>query len=456
MKEDGVRAEKFITDGIDMLDALIRRSRGIRLTYNEGKTIVPEDFSEEWQKLVDNPPSKFLVLAWIERKTKEAFESNRKEPFRSIIDDLSYLMVLTFGLDRTRFCIFYADREKGLFVRMSKGPHWHPKFDVFPLSEISDINKRLLYGDEVYICIENPTENGSKDLSRLIEMTGITSMEYRKVSEDWIFIVDTTGVKKRLTDDERMFLNFVCSMMQIIVMECEKNEDQKNIALKKGRKQGLEYVMKMFFHQFRNSSTAIGGLAGRAEKALAGILLPEENVLRIAKYLEHIKKNIETIEKFAAVLGVCVKNCNSVEKPNNQKVCLSKVVIEAIQELRCEEKFKDINIEFSCNLSADNNILADFEKVKTFVGRMVRKTFSSNGIKAINIDLDVQNECAAITFHHPQFKPTKIKKLYDLSDDSLNHEIDDFLLLMEIESMESKGAVIEFGESTFSVIFKRN
>lgn len=469
---EALRNAAYVDTQIDLL-------KSINLVHINGKTVVDNsdgESQEKWEKLSEQRIDRLYAFKWIEIKLKEAIEKTQKEleksngnngngandPFQSIIDDLSYLMVLAFGLQVSRFCIFHVEGDH--YVRKSVCPHWHPEDKKFPISTASNIIKRLLYNDEDYIVIEDPLKHeDTKRLEKLIRDVDIKSMEYHKVLDNWILIADTTGEKERLTDGDRHLFDHVCELLEDIILEAKKREELKAQHLKSGKIKAIGYMGGLLSHYIQNAVTKARGLACLLKKKIAAIRKGAKLDLdKLEEYVNAIMEATGDMEKFVKALSVSTNNLVSLsrlQKEDKQSIRLSDAINDGIRYLHENQDLKDKSIVFKCNAMGSNSVIADKDIVATAVYRIVKLIFSNIDTKTIDLVLEICDKTAMIVFFHEKFNPRIINEIYnrvnEMNPYEIEHNVEDYKLFASLEMLKIQGVEFEFEENEFSLIFKR-
>ncbi len=448
---------------MDKVENMIRELKSIRLEYQNGKTIVSNaDAQKIWNFLVENPLNMLYAMQWIEGRFLEAQAIGRKEPFSAIINELPYLMVLVFGLNNSRSCIFHV--EEDAYVRVAKGPHWHPSEDRSELKNISLPVKHLLAGETNYLSIHNPENNPeTHGLMGLIEKTNIRSITYHLILGEWILIVDTTGEKECLNECEESFLRLISEQLQGIILaqekiiNLEKEHKAERFRLERETRQDtLEALGDIVSHHVIPSITVIGGLINRLP-----VVLKEGNKERIASYKKSIKEQSEKLELFCRQMRESINGCSfaigsraRLQKLNPRKVYLSEIFMEAVNLLALKKARYRISSFIFFDIGQDR-IKIDSEILRTAFYRILKKLFSLSEHLDVVIEICEKERNVMIIFSSDSLAiEPSMSKIISLKQHEKG-ELEDLNLFASFELLKRQGVEIWCQDNILALVFDK-
>ncbi len=376
------------------------------------------------QKIDD--PSLFLekweVLIWI-------MEKIRLGQFDDLVSKLPKALILSLegGVAGNRVIISkVTDKEYKILSVGIKDRH--PAERIFSLEQIPPPMETLLKGKEKSILITDPINDPLTQYMRgLVENEKINTIYYTMVQTfygTWFIVVDSTGTKRGISNEEKNFLDAISE--KIMIAENEKRETEKNF--EKSKKQTTLYLLGLFVKIFQDNIMAIGGLSRRLHKTAS-----QKNGGACEKCFQKshaIKTEAEKINKIIKIFQEAIHDISMANQMNYSEISFS----EIIQQLAVSD------------ISA--NVRVDKRKVEKFLNRIppFKKCEFSEKDNFVKISFSVNEES----------KKTWERVLFRKKKGEINpYTPEDFLLLISVMLFKEMEGIIKIQEDKILLYFKK-
>lgn len=228
-------------------------------------------------------------------------EKIRSEEFDDLIKKLPLGLILSLrgGIEQNRSVLFLITKTK--YSRVSECiKKRHPQKTDFPLKEMPPPIAYALRDKEGIAYITDPDINPlTKYMRKLVHDKQINAIYYTRVKTprgDYILVVDATGKKSSIKEDEKIFIDNIGK--EIVEMEKEKErKEEKN-------QETISFLIGLLIHLFKNKIVAIGGLSRRLKKMSdpsgekTSVILKEiNNIETMLRMFETALHDIQMAEK---------------------------------------------------------------------------------------------------------------------------------------------------------------
>ncbi|NCF75286.1 MAG: hypothetical protein GWO87_02255 [Xanthomonadaceae bacterium] len=232
---------------------------------------------------------------------------------------LGLILSLKGGIKENRCVLFLITNTQ--YVRISEClKKRHPKDTHFPLNEIPPPISAVLKKGNTYIA--NPKINPLTDyMADLIRDEKIKAIYYTKVKTprgDYVLVVDATGEKTAIEEDEKFFIDAIGQEIAEMEKERERKEEKNQ--------ETITFLLNLLLHLFRNKIMVIGGFTKRLKKIAsqqqnekckkchektATILAETDKIEKTIKIFENALHDIE----MAATLNLTLQPFCDIIKP---------------------------------------------------------------------------------------------------------------------------------------------
>ncbi len=383
---------------------------------------------------------KWELMSWVREKT-------RLKEFDDLFKKLpkGLLLALRKGVAGNRAIISRVTEKKYeiLAVGIEKR---HPPHRVFPVSEIPPPLAYLIRNKANNVYIKNPLKNNLTFYMReLIQDEKITSIYYTMVTTlrgYYFIIVDTTGEKKELPEDERDFVDQIGQQIKDIEEARGRKEEEIKIITRVIEAKTIQQLIMLQAHVLQNPVSITGGLA----KNVCRNVEKGASLKECQEKIEHILANSSAMEKRLKIFSA-IANDIAKSRQLNESVCY-------ISDFVCflNQRFKK-RVVYGKGRSP---IICDQRKIEKFLERVIAKIREKHPEK-VKLSSRIRGKTISIFISQNGRDLSFLERYKTLQNEEneLQNQLDDLKLIASCLILRNIGIKIKFSKKNITLTIKR-